>query len=100
MDRFLFILIAVVIVIVAAFAAVGWISFHKSAEKATIEIETKQMQQAGERAVEKSRQLVEEAADSVKKAAHEEKSDSTVKDSTHKSDEVPTSAPSTTKAPD
>jgi hypothetical protein len=100
MDRFLFILIAVVIVIVAAFAAVGWISFHKSAEKATIDIETKQMQQAGERAVEKSRQLVEEAADSVKKAVHEGKPGPSVTDSAHKSDEAPTSAPVTPTTPD
>jgi Flp pilus assembly protein TadB len=99
MDRFLLVLGAIVVVLLAAFAAAGWITFHKTPEKATIEIETREMQQAGERTVEKSRQLVEEAADSVKKAVHEEQPASTAKDSTKKSDDIPTSVPSTTITP-
>jgi hypothetical protein len=77
MNRFLAIFGIVVLVLIAAFVAVGWITFHKSPEKATVEIHTQQMEQAGEKAVDSSRKLIEEAADSVKKAVHEERDKST-----------------------
>ena len=97
MSRFLAGVGIVVVVLLVIFIGVGWITFHKSPEKATVEIQTLQMQQAGERAVEGSRKLVEEAADSVKKAVHEERPEPATND---KPEEFTTSSPSGTNRPD
>jgi uncharacterized protein HemX len=46
--------------------AAGWLSWNKSADRTTIEIETKEIQRATEDAVEKGKQLVEESLDSFR----------------------------------
>ena len=95
MNRFFVGLSIFVLVLIAICVAVGWVTFHKSPEKATIEIQTHQMEQAGEKVVEGSRKLVEEAADSVKRAVHEERHESTVRE-----DRSVTSNPAPPTTPD
>lgn len=92
MNRFFAVLAVVVVIVIAVGCWVGWITFHHSPEKATIEIQTKQIEQAGEKAAESSRQLVEEATDSVKKAVQDGRGGT----SAEKSDETTTASPSPT----
>ena len=91
MNRSLAVVAVVFVVVIALSCWVGWITFHKSPEKATIEIQTQQMEQAGEKAVEKSRELVEKAADSVKQAVRQEHGEKTT---------TTTSSPSPPGSPD
>jgi hypothetical protein len=95
MSRFIAALSVLVVVVFTFGFWVGWITFHKSPETATIEIKTKEIEHAGEKAVESGRRLVEDAAESVKKAVHEDQGD-TAKD---KSETDTATTPSKTTVP-
>jgi hypothetical protein len=77
MNRFFATLTILIAIFVAVGCYVGWITFHKAPDKATIEIKTKQIEQAGEKAVEAGRELVGKAADSVKKTVQDGRSETT-----------------------
>jgi hypothetical protein len=63
--RALFFLIAIVLVL----ALVGWISFSKSPGRSSINIETQQIQQDTNRALEKGSDLLHKAGESVERPA-------------------------------
>jgi len=95
MNRFFATLAILVVIFVAVGCYVGWITFHKASDKATIEIKTLQIEQAGEKAVESGRELVEQAADSVKKSVQNGRNETTVerREETTTSSRPPSSRP-------
>jgi hypothetical protein len=67
MKEVVFRVVLLVVVLLALFAWVGWLTFDHTANNATIKLDTGKIEQAVETSVEKSRDFVDRAVD----AAHE-----------------------------
>ena len=67
-------LLAIVAVIVMAW--LGWLSFSRTSDRATIEINTQEIQQATEKAVQTGRNLAEETSDAIHEATEPQPSNS------------------------
>jgi hypothetical protein len=65
MYRFIAILAVAFLLIGAVIFAAGWMNFHHDERKAVIEIQTGEMKEAADNAVEKGRELIHHAAEKV-----------------------------------
>jgi hypothetical protein len=77
MNRLLTLLAILFVVFVGVGLYYRWITYHKTPDKATIEIQTRQIEQAGERAVESGRELVGKAAESVQRSVQDDRRETT-----------------------
>ena len=67
MQRFLAVLALVVVLALVGMYAAGWLTFQARDETTTIEIKTGEMKDAAEGAVDKSRELLEDARQEIEK---------------------------------
>jgi uncharacterized protein HemX len=67
MQRFLAVLAVVVVLALVGMYAAGWLTFQARDETTTIEIKTGEMKDAAEEAVDKSRELLDDARQEIEK---------------------------------
>ena len=67
MQRFLAVLALVVVLALVGMYAAGWLTFQARDETTTIEIKTGEIKDAAEGAVDKSRELIEDARQEIEK---------------------------------
>ena len=71
MYRFIAILAVLLVLIGAVIYAAGWMNFQHDERKAVIEIQTGEMKEAADNAVEKGRELIHHAAEKVESSTSE-----------------------------
>ena len=71
MYRFIAVTAVVLVLLGILIYAGGWMNFHQDERKAVIEIQTGEMKDAADNAVEKGRELIHEAAKTVESSTSE-----------------------------
>jgi len=71
MKRALAVIVLLAIVLAVGMYAAGWVTFERTPGRASIELNTEKMDEAAHRAAEGSREMLNEAANSVEQATDE-----------------------------
>ena len=80
MARVLATLAILLVVLVAVGFAVGWITLERSPEKATIDVNTRAIEQAADETIQSSKEAIDEAAKSIEKAVDSEPNEGDARD--------------------
>jgi type II secretory pathway pseudopilin PulG len=68
MKDFIVRIAILVVVAVVVMAFIGWIRFDRTADRATIEVQTTEMEQAAERAARSGRELLQDTKEAIHEA--------------------------------